>query len=95
MKRLCPLLTQEELEAANLLYDPEPRAKPPKQVPTAPEPEKNAAAANASLSSEQEAKTDRTPSGTGSSNRSILRRRTQLTHKIEYRHTLKFKYKLL
>jgi hypothetical protein len=55
MKRLYPLLTHEELEAANLLYDLEPRAKPPKQEPMVPEPEKNAVAANTSSSSQQEA----------------------------------------
>jgi hypothetical protein len=55
MKHLYPLLTHEELEAANLLYDLEPRAKPLKQEPMAPEPEKNAVAANTSSSSQQEA----------------------------------------
>jgi hypothetical protein len=53
LQRLRPLLTLEELEAANLLYDPEPRAK---QLPPPPEPEKNGAAAsiNASSSSQQQ-----------------------------------------
>ncbi|GJN14335.1 hypothetical protein PR202_gb01149 [Eleusine coracana subsp. coracana] len=39
LERLRPLLTLEELHAANLLYDPEPRAKKPKQLqlPAPPE----------------------------------------------------------
>jgi hypothetical protein len=53
LQRLLPLLTLEELEAANLLYDPEPRAK---QLPPPPGPDKNGAAdaANESSSSQQQ-----------------------------------------
>lgn len=54
LHRLRPLLTHDELDAANLLYDPEPRARAPKQLPAPPAETSSAAAGPSSSSSEKQ-----------------------------------------